>query len=57
MRDRTWLSMVAAGWHICLDVADLLLDGRPIGSIVADEAKEFGWEELRDGYAERLDLD
>lgn len=56
VRDRTWVPMVAAGWHICLDVADLLLDGRPIGPIVADEAKDFGWEELRDGYAGRLDL-
>jgi uncharacterized protein YndB with AHSA1/START domain len=56
VRDRTWVPMVAAGWHICLDVADLLLDGDPIGSIVADEAKEFGWDDLRDGYAERLGL-
>jgi len=52
--DSDWLPMVAAGWHICLDVADLLLDGRPIGPIIADEAKAFGWDELRDGYAERL---
>ena len=56
VRDRTWMPMVAAGWHICLDVAELLLDGTPIGSIVADEAKEFGWDDLRDGYAERLGL-
>lgn len=56
VRDRTWVPKVAAGWHICLDVADLLLDGRPIGPIVADEAMDFGWAELRDGYAERLDL-
>ncbi|MDQ7911431.1 SRPBCC family protein [Phytohabitans sp. ZYX-F-186] len=54
VRDRTLVPMVAAGWHICLDVADLLLDGRPIGPIVADEATRFGWEDLRDGYAERL---
>lgn len=56
VRDRTWVPMVAAGWHICFDVADLLLAGRPIGPIVADEAKEFGWEDLRDGYAERFGL-
>ena len=55
VQDRTWAAMVAAGWHICLDVADRLLAGRPIGPIVGDEAKDFGWEELRDSYAARLD--
>jgi uncharacterized protein YndB with AHSA1/START domain len=54
VRDRGFAPMVAAGWHICLDVAELLLDGDPIGPIVGDEAKEFGWEDLRDGYARRL---
>ncbi|WP_173055102.1 SRPBCC domain-containing protein [Phytohabitans houttuyneae] len=57
VRDRTWVPMVAAGWHICLDVADHLFAGDPIGSIVGDEAKEFGWEELREGYAERFGLE
>jgi uncharacterized protein YndB with AHSA1/START domain len=56
VQDRTWVAMVAAGWHICLDVADRLLDGRPIGAIVGDDAKNYGWEALRDGYTERLDL-
>lgn len=52
--DRTWAPKVAAGWHLCLVVAEHLLDGDPIGAIVGDEAKAFGWTELRDGYAERL---
>jgi uncharacterized protein YndB with AHSA1/START domain len=47
--------MVAAGWHLCLDVAGHLLDGDPVGPIRGAEAKEFGWAELRDAYAERLD--
>ncbi|MFC4150471.1 SRPBCC family protein [Micromonospora mangrovi] len=47
--------MVAAGWHLCLDVADHLLAGDPVGPIRGAEAKEFGWAELRDAYAERLD--
>ncbi|SCF44587.1 SRPBCC family protein [Micromonospora mirobrigensis] len=48
-------AMVAAGWHLCLDVAGHLLDGDPVGPIRGAEAKDFGWAELRDAYAERLD--
>ena len=33
---RSWLSKVAAGWHICLDVAERQLAGDPVGRIVAD---------------------
>ncbi len=50
--DRTWLPKVAAGWHICLDVADRALAGRPIGRIVAGDAKRFGWERLNAEYAQ-----
>ncbi|MFU8850078.1 SRPBCC family protein [Micromonospora sp. SL1-18] len=46
--------MVAAGWHLCLDVAGHLLDGDPVGPIRGAEAMDFGWERLRDAYAERL---
>jgi uncharacterized protein YndB with AHSA1/START domain len=45
---------VAAGWHLCLAVAERLLDGRPVTPIRGEEAKEHGWEALRGGYAERL---
>ncbi|RLP87694.1 SRPBCC family protein [Micromonospora sp. BL4] len=48
------LPMVAAGWHLCLDVADRLLDGDPVGPIRGAEALDFGWSELRDTYADRL---
>ncbi|MEH0985282.1 SRPBCC family protein [Micromonospora sp. CPCC 205556] len=54
LADRATLPMVAAGWHLCLDVADLLLAGDPVGPIRGAEAKDFGWAELRDAYAERL---
>jgi len=54
--DRAWVPKVAAGWHICLDVAGHLLDGDPVGVIRGDEARQFGWEPLRDAYAERLDI-
>ena len=45
---------VAAGWHICLVVAERLLDGHPIGPIVGENAMRFGWQALHDAYAERL---
>ncbi len=48
------LSKVAAGWHICLDVADLLLEGRTLGAIRGQEATRYGWAELNDSYASRL---
>jgi uncharacterized protein YndB with AHSA1/START domain len=51
VQSREWLSQVAAGWHICLDVAELLLDGRPIGAIRGREAQQYGWSELNDAYA------
>lgn len=52
--DAAWLSKMAAGWHLCLDVAELALDGTPIGRIAGNEARAFGWEELDRAYAEKL---
>jgi uncharacterized protein YndB with AHSA1/START domain len=49
-----WLPKVAAGWHICLDVAERLLDGEPAEPIRGEDAMEHGWQELHDAYAERL---
>jgi hypothetical protein len=46
---------VAAGWHLCLDVAERMLDGEPIGPIRGQDAMNHGWQELHDAYAERLD--
>ena len=54
VEDSSWLPMVAAGWHICIDVMDLYLSGQPIGRIVADEAKQHGWQRLHDAYAEQV---
>jgi uncharacterized protein YndB with AHSA1/START domain len=49
-----WMPKVAAGWHLCLDVAELLLDGKPIAPIRGDDALNYGWEDLHDAYGERL---
>jgi uncharacterized protein YndB with AHSA1/START domain len=49
-----WLPRTAAGWHLCLVVAERLLDGEPIGPIVGPEAKKYGWDKLHDAYAAKL---
>jgi uncharacterized protein YndB with AHSA1/START domain len=46
--------MVAAGWHLCLAVADRLLAGNPVGVIRGQAAMAYGWQELHDAYAEVL---
>jgi uncharacterized protein YndB with AHSA1/START domain len=47
---------VAAGWHICLVIADHMLAGAPIGRVVAEDAMDHGWQDLHDEYAARLGL-
>jgi uncharacterized protein YndB with AHSA1/START domain len=53
---RTGVPMVAAGWHMCLDVMALALDGHPIGAIRGGEALDFGWQKLHDAYANKLGI-
>jgi len=55
--DRSLGPKVAAGWHICLDVAERALDGQPIGRIVAHDAKRVGWERLNAEYAGRFGIE
>ncbi len=55
--DKEWLPKVAAGWHICLDVAELFMEDRPIGRIVGEAAKDHGWIELNDAYAVKLNIE
>ena len=52
-----WIPKVAAGWHICLDVAERLLDGSPVTPIRGADAMEHGWQALHDAYAERLGIE
>ena len=54
LADQDWLPKVAAGWHLCLDVAERLLDGQPVGPIRGQDAMNHGWQQLHDAYAERL---
>ena len=55
--DRNFVSMGAAGWHICLDVLERELDGQPIGRIVGGEAMKFGWRRLNAEYAEQFGVE
>ena len=54
LEDRSWVSKVTAGWHICIDVLERALDGRPTGRIVADDARLVGWERLNAEYSEQF---
>jgi uncharacterized protein YndB with AHSA1/START domain len=56
--DRRYISMGAAGWHICLDVLDHLLSGDPIGRIVGPDAMKFGgWQQLNAEYAKQFGVE
>jgi uncharacterized protein YndB with AHSA1/START domain len=56
--DRRFISMGAAGWHICFDVLDHLLGGAPIGRIVAGDAMKFGgWQRLNAEYAKQFGVE
>jgi uncharacterized protein YndB with AHSA1/START domain len=55
--DRRFISMGAAGWHICLDVLGRLLDETPIGRIVGPEAMKFGWKQLNAEYAKQFGVE
>jgi hypothetical protein len=54
---RPYISMGAAGWHICLDVLDHLVAGNPLGRIVGGEAMKFEWPRLNKEYAKQLGVE
>ncbi|NTX35810.1 SRPBCC family protein [Myxococcus sp. CA033] len=56
--NRGFISMGAAGWHICFDVMDRLLAGQPIGRIVGPDAMGFdGWQRLNAEYARQFGVE
>ena len=55
--DRRFISMGAAGWHICLDVLDQSLNGNALGRIVGGEAMKFGWQRLNTEYAKQFGVE
>ena len=53
--DRRFISMGAAGWHICFDVMDHYLNGAPIGRTVGPDAVKFGgFQRLHAEYAKQF---
>jgi uncharacterized protein YndB with AHSA1/START domain len=52
--EREWLPKLAAGWHLCLDVAERLLDGEPVEAIRGSAAREHGWDDLHERYTREL---
>src|SRR5262245_18860948 len=56
--DRRFISMGAAGWHICCDVLDRFLAGNPLSPIVGADALKFsGWQRLNAEYAEQFGVE
>ena len=56
--DRRYISMGAAGWHICLDVLDHALNDNPVGRIVGPDAIKFGgWQQLNAEYAKQFGVE
>jgi uncharacterized protein YndB with AHSA1/START domain len=56
--DRRFISMGAAGWHICLDVLERLLAGKPLGRMVGMDVIKFaGWQRLNAEYARQFGVE
>jgi uncharacterized protein YndB with AHSA1/START domain len=54
VQSEEWVPRVAAGWHLCLDVADLLMGGEHVDPVVGRAARANGGDELRAAYAAQL---
>jgi len=56
--DRGFISMGAAGWHICIDVLDRFIGGAPLGRIVGGDALKYGdWQRLNVEYAKQFGME
>jgi uncharacterized protein YndB with AHSA1/START domain len=57
LADEAMASAVAAGWHLCLGVAESVLDGHPTPPVRGAEAFKHGWSDLNLRYAEALGVE
>jgi uncharacterized protein YndB with AHSA1/START domain len=56
--DRRYIAMGAAGWHVCFDVLERFLAGRPVGRMAGPEVMKFdGWQRLHAEYANRFGVE
>ena len=54
--DRAQAASYAAGWHLCLRALEASLNGRPLPSVVGENALDHGYHDLHDGYARLFGL-
>jgi uncharacterized protein YndB with AHSA1/START domain len=47
---RSECGMYGAGWHLCLAVLVVVLDGQDVPRVTGNRAHEYGWSTLRDRY-------
>jgi len=56
--NKGFISMGAAGWHVCFDVLDRFLSDQPIGRIAGPEAMRVtGWQQLLADYSKQLGVE
>ena len=56
--DRRFIAWGAAGWHICFDVLDRMLNGTPLGRLAGGDAmKSAGWQGLVAEYSNQFGLE
>jgi uncharacterized protein YndB with AHSA1/START domain len=54
LADESMASAVAAGWHLCLDIASAVLTGSTVAPIRGMDAMKHGWQDLNERYAVAL---
>jgi uncharacterized protein YndB with AHSA1/START domain len=56
--NKKFISMGAAGWHICFDVMNRYLAGDRIGRLVGTDTMKFGaWQRLNNEYAQQFGVE
>jgi len=54
---KKFIAWGAAGWHICFEVLETLLDGHPLGRITGPDAMKCDWPRLTTEYAAHLGVE
>ncbi len=55
MSDHETAASTAAGWHLCLAALEMLLNGDEVPSVVGENARQYGWDELDEAYRALFD--
>jgi uncharacterized protein YndB with AHSA1/START domain len=56
--NKNFISMGAAGWHVCFDILTGFLYGTPIGRLVGTATMQFaGWQRLNEEYAQQFGVE